>query len=94
MEAATLFGTSACHLCEQAETLLAQVLASFAEAQRPQIELVDIADSDALIARYGTRIPVLRRDSDGGELDWPFDGERARRLLSGERLPGGEAISR
>jgi len=80
---ATLYGTSACHLCEVAEALLAQVLASFDEAQRPPIELVDIADSDALIERYGTRIPVLRRDSDGIELAWPFDAQQARSLLCG-----------
>ena len=80
---ATLYGTSACHLCEVAEALLAQVLAGFAETQRPQIELVDIADSDALIERYGTRIPVLRREADGVELAWPFDALQAQQLLAG-----------
>lgn len=80
---ARLYGTSACHLCEVAEALLAQVLAGFDEARQPQIELIDIADSDALIARYGTRIPVLHRLGDGVELDWPFDAGQAQRLLAG-----------
>lgn len=79
---ATLYGTSACHLCELAEALLAQLLAGFDEARRPRIELVDIADDDALIDRYGSRIPVLRR-ADGAELAWPFDAAQARALLGG-----------
>lgn len=86
MVEATLYGTSACHLCELAESLLAQVLAGFSEAQRPRIELVDIADSDALIERYGIRIPVLRREGDELELGWPFDAQQARLLLSGAPL--------
>lgn len=80
---AILYGTSACHLCEVAEALLAQVLAGFGAAEQPQIELIDVADSDALIERYGTRIPVLRRVGDGVELDWPFDALQAQRLLRG-----------
>ena len=60
----TLFGTSACHLCELAEALLHHAGAAF--------EHVDISESDALFERYGTTIPVLRR-SDGAELNWPFD---------------------
>ncbi len=83
---ATLYGTSACHLCEVAEALLAQLLAQFPETAQPRIELVDIADSDTLLERYGTRIPVLRRERDGVELDWPFDAVAARQLLSGEAL--------
>ncbi len=80
---AALYGTSACHLCDVAEALLAQVLAGFSAGEQPQIELIDIADSDALIERYGTRIPVLRRVGDGVELDWPFDVAQAQRLLRG-----------
>ena len=65
----TLFGTSACHLCEVAHDMLRATLnpAFF------DIRHVDIADSDALIEQYGVRIPVLRRDADGAELNWPFD---------------------
>jgi hypothetical protein len=64
----TLFGTSACHLCELAEEML--------EAQcriNPGLafEKVDISASDALLELYGVRIPVLRA-ADGRELGWPF----------------------
>ena len=40
MRELTLYGTSACHLCEQAEALLANLLASHPQWQ---IEVVDIA---------------------------------------------------
>jgi len=61
-----LYGTSECHLCEQAQE---QVLAA---AGRPAIE-IDVAEDDGLYQRYGLRIPVLRRQDTGAELDWPFD---------------------
>jgi glutaredoxin len=60
----TLYGTSACHLCELAAALLESRGADFIE--------VDISESEALLQRYGVTIPVLRRE-DGAELNWPFD---------------------
>ena len=68
----TLYGTSACHLCEVAQALLGLL----AEA-RPEFEFteVDISTSEALLVRYGVRIPVLR-DPTGRELDWPFSAEQ------------------
>jgi hypothetical protein len=54
-----------CLLCLEAEHALA--LAGIADFER-----VDIERHDGLEARYGTRIPVLRRAGDGAELDWPF----------------------
>lgn len=82
MNSATLYGTSACHLCELAEALLAGVLARTDRIGEWRIECVDIADSDALLQRYGESIPVLRRDGDGGELGWPFDAGQALAFLS------------
>lgn len=63
----TLYGTTGCHLCDQAEALLAQA----ASARRLEWRYVDIALDDALVERYGTRIPVLLAD-DGREIGWPF----------------------
>ncbi len=40
------------------------------------VELVDIAESEALFDAYGLRIPVLRRIDTGEELRWPFDAEQ------------------
>ncbi len=67
-----LYGTEFCHLCEQAEALL--------QAIGVNAEYIDIADDDALIESYGTRIPVLRRE-DGAELGWPFDAEALERFI-------------
>lgn len=69
-----LYGTRCCHLCEQAEALLHET--------RLQAEYIDIAEDDALLERYGLRIPVIRRVDNGAELDWPFDG-RAIIALAG-----------
>ncbi len=68
----TLYGTTACHLCELAASLLAAADVPFEE--------VDISESDALFERYGLTIPVLRRP-DGQELNWPFDEEALARFL-------------
>ncbi|MDF3982271.1 glutaredoxin family protein [Luteibacter sp. PPL201] len=66
----TLFQRDDCHLCDQALAVLAQ-------ARFPDFSSVFIDDDDGLEMRYGARVPVLRRDSDGGELDWPFDAATA-----------------
>jgi hypothetical protein len=69
----TLYGTEHCHLCEHAQALLAQAGLEWHN--------VDIAESDVLLERYGTRIPVLRHDN-GKELNWPFKHEDVWRLAS------------
>jgi hypothetical protein len=61
-----LFQRDDCHLCELALDVLAQ-------ARAPEFESVFI-DGDAMLeASYGIRVPVLRDEADGRELDWPFD---------------------
>lgn len=72
-----LYGTDGCHLCELAEALLAPLLGSHS------CELIDIVDSDALMERYGVRIPVLVRAADGAELGWPFAEGELREFLAG-----------
>ena len=62
-----LYGTRDCHLCEQAEALLHALGVSAAH--------IDIADDEELLARYGARIPVVRRPDNATELGWPFDRE-------------------
>ncbi len=70
----TLYGTSACHLCELAEEMLQPL---FAAATGFDYCKLDISDSDDLVQRYGVRIPVLV-DPRGRELDWPFSPEQLR----------------
>ena len=41
-----------------------------------------IDGDDALEARYGLRVPVLRDDARDIELDWPFDAEKLRGFLA------------
>ena len=48
-------------------------LAVLSEARLPGFESVFIDDDAALEMLYGTRVPVLRDDAHGTELDWPFD---------------------
>tara|TARA_B110000211_G_scaffold91973_1_gene107178 strand:+ start:3878 stop:4120 length:243 start_codon:yes stop_codon:yes gene_type:complete len=67
-----LLGTSGCHLCDQAEALLGQCL----DLSQVEVEMIDIADTDELVALYGEKIPVLRCIDSQKVLCWPFD-ERA-----------------
>ncbi|MFC4260182.1 glutaredoxin family protein [Marinobacter lacisalsi] len=64
----TFFTTSHCQLCELAENLLVHT----PMPEPIPVEAVDIASSEQLVERYGTRIPVLRREDTGAELGWPF----------------------
>lgn len=68
----TLYSTSGCHLCEQAEALVLPLLSG----QSLQLQVVEISGDDALLERYGLRIPVLGCHAGNGEwqeLGWPFD---------------------
>jgi hypothetical protein len=72
-----LFGTLGCHLCEVAEAELMPLV-----EHGLLVELIDIAESEALNEAYGLRIPVLRRTDTGAELDWPFDAGQVVQFLS------------
>jgi hypothetical protein len=69
-----LYQRDYCHLCDLA-------LAVLAEARAPDFDTVWVDDSALLEQRYGTRVPVLRNDSSGRELDWPFDVAAVRQFL-------------
>lgn len=69
-----LYQRDDCHLCDLA-------LDALAAARAPEFESVFIDDDDALEACYGVRVPVLRDQASGVELDWPFDVAVLRRLL-------------
>lgn len=72
-----LYSTLGCHLCEQAEQVLAQVLPHV----QAQIEWVDIIEREEWLARYSTSIPVLQRLDNQSELYWPFDAAQAYNFL-------------
>lgn len=70
----TLFRRPGCHLCDlAAESLLAAGVAV--------VDEVELGWEGALAERYGERIPVLRREDSGAELDWPFDAHAIRGLI-------------
>ena len=73
------YTTVGCHLCDQAKAIYQATL-------NPDffwVETVDIANSDALIERYGVRIPVIRHEPSGRELGWPFGPEELVEFLGG-----------
>ncbi len=71
MSGLILYQRDDCHLCDQALAVLAQ-------ARAPEFDSVFIDDDEALEARYGMRVPVLRDTVSGAELEWPFDADRLR----------------
>ena len=75
------YTTESCHLCEQAKTLLQQLLAQYPECC--QIEMIDIVESESLIEKYGTRIPVLADSSGKNDLGWPFDYPKLISFIEG-----------
>ncbi len=77
-----LFGTQGCHLCEEAEAVLAQCQDD-SETGAWQVDAVDIADEEQWQDRYAVRIPVLYHEDSGRELDWPFSGQDVREFIAG-----------
>lgn len=69
-----LYGTTFCHLCEEAEAVLHETGIA--------AEHIDIAEDDELLEKYGTRIPVLQRLDTGAELGWPFDAAAVSQFLA------------
>ena len=84
-----LYGTSGCHLCEQAEELLQHVLAHINEQlvnagmgeAAVILRAVEITDDPELMRRYSLRIPVIRLAESEVELGWPFDEMQAWEFL-------------
>lgn len=74
MPSLILYQRDDCHLCD----LALEVLAG---ARAPEFDSVFIDGDDALEARYGERVPVLREADRDEELDWPFDVDALRRWL-------------
>lgn len=75
-----IIGKPGCHLCEDAEVIVAQVCAELGE----QYEVLSILEDPVLADRYFEEIPVVLVD--GRQHDfWRVDAERLRRTLSDNR---------
>lgn len=72
-----LYQRDDCKLCDEA-------LAVLAAARAPAFESVWIDGDDALEARYGARVPVLRDAASDRELGWPFGADDVRRFVGAE----------
>lgn len=72
----TLYTTLGCHLCSQLEALLGHL-----SRESVALDRVEISEDDALVERYGVRIPVLA-DAEGKELDRGFDAPRLAAWLA------------
>ena len=70
----TLFQRDDCPLCDDADAVLAG-------AGVPDFDPLWIDGDLAMEAIYGSRVPVLRREDDGRELDWPFDADAVRAFI-------------
>jgi len=73
-----LLGTAACHLCDEAKTLVA--------ASGGHAIWVDIADHPAWYGRYAIRIPVLYHPESEQELAWPFDHAAAKSFIENHTM--------
>lgn len=76
-----LYTTSCCHLCDRA----LEVIQASLRWQTYALEMIEIADSEALIEAYGTKIPVLEMHVGGNQLCWPFTGKELRQFVKSER---------
>lgn len=74
-----LLGTEGCHLCEEAQEIVAACVKEFAPDF--QIESIDIAEHPEWQPGYALKIPVLLESASRRELGWPFDYDQTARFL-------------
>ena len=72
-----LYGTEGCHLCEDAEQLVLQVMSN------NEFKHVDIIDDPHLVELYSTSIPVLAHVAANIALYWPFDLQQLQEFIRG-----------
>jgi hypothetical protein len=70
-----LYSTSHCHLCDDATHILNKLSIY-------PFNIVEITDNEQLLSTYGTRIPVLQREDNNAELNWPFSTQDVVNFLS------------
>lgn len=79
-------------MCEDAESLIHDHLQAANPANRLQV--VDIATDAELMERYGVKIPVLRHEESGLELNWPFTQNDVQKLLTEATVDPHDSASR
>ena len=74
----TLYSTSHCHLCEEAETSLA----SISNQYDIKWNTIEITNNDELLEMYGVKIPVIKRADNDYEICWPFTTKDIVKLIN------------
>ncbi len=74
----TLYGTSACHLCEDAEQI---IRAALPKKLANQLIVQDITDHEELYKQYQLTIPVLNIQPNNIELHWPLTVNQVIELM-------------
>ncbi len=73
-----LFGTSGCHLCEEAE----EIINSVSDKIAINVESIDIAIQEQWQQQYAIRIPVLYYPETKSELGWPFTQDQVQTFIN------------
>ncbi len=74
-----LLGTSCCHLCEEAQ----QIIASCSlDGNKIIIEELDIAEQEHYQSEFALFIPVLYHPDSSKRLNWPFDAEHVHEFMA------------
>ena len=74
-----LYSTAFCHLCEQAEVLVAKIKQEY----DVNLKIIEIASDHDLLAKYETTIPALKRLDNNQEIFWPFTINDIEYLIRG-----------
>jgi hypothetical protein len=78
-----LYGTEACHLCEQVNAMLEKLNASLKrEGKSLHWNLVDIIEDETLLEKYSLLIPVLHIENTNTALHWPFTQKELSAFLA------------
>lgn len=76
-----LYGTSACHLCEEAARMLTNI-SNISSGYTLDITEIDIIENEELLQLYGTTIPVLLCPDTMQSLNWPFTPQAIRDFIA------------
>ncbi len=74
-----LLGTAGCHLCEEAQDIVAACVSAIAPDM--QIASIDIAEHQEWQLDYALKIPVLLEPESGHQLEWPFGRDQVAQFL-------------
>ena len=72
-----LYGTSGCHLCEEAEAMINRAMKN----QNIIFLKQDIVEEDDLLHQYALTIPVFKCQATQQELNWPFTEEAVKAFI-------------